>query len=90
MLTLIARSHSVSGHDIGPDHQHRRLRSIFMKLYAPLLSSTLRSMQSILNAIIWSSAWTFTLQRLAKFTQLDRSTGDSLDLLSFAHPANYI
>lgn len=99
MLTLIARSHSVGGHDIGPDHQLRRLttihlkmcyQSIFMKLYAPPLSSTQRSMQSILNVIICSSTWTFTLQLLAKFTQSDRPTGDSLDLPSFVHPANYI
>lgn len=41
-----------------------------MKLYAPPLSSVQRSTQSILNAIIWCSTRTFTLQRLAKFTQL--------------------
>lgn len=99
MLTFIPRSRSVGGHDIGLDHQLRRLatihpkmcwESIFIKLYAPPLSSVQRSAQSILNAIIWCSTGTFTLRRLAKFTQLDRPTGDSLDLPSFAHLANYI
>lgn len=61
-----------------------------MKLCSPQLSSAQRSMQSILNVIICSFTWTFTLQRLAKFTQLDRLTGDSLDLPSIAPLTNCI